>query len=440
MLHGHGFVTEDVCSAYKCIGYWARQFVASMLLLLALCGQALTAPELFFYPPPLKLTPQVVASGLVTVSADQITVHFPMVPEMSGVAMVVYWSQLCPEENHCDFSIIDQVVSYWQQRGKKIVLGVATVGYPVSFKHGDSVVLQTATPDWVLRKVRTESEPSRILGIAPGHQSGQIDSSAIYPDFTDPAFLHEIDTLVTVLARRYDGNPGIAYLRMSVGFLTEDHPNDGLRYLLDNLTDRGWLAYCENVRAIFSRSFKRTQLEFDAGRLYWILGQGSSPDRSQARHLLDGMSASGIFIAYNGLNSTSIDLLNKPAGPSGPSQGMHFLQHLHAAGRPIGLEAEGPARVTMPDIPAVLAVIASLRPSRIILFSSEAALLRHSRDEAGNKALIDLSLMNRNRLDEFETQAVSLVQGVMVHSSSPALSRTRKPLTAILPDNPSGSH
>jgi hypothetical protein len=71
--------------------------------------------------------------------------------------------------------------------------------------------------------------------------------------------------------------------------------------------------------------------------------------------------------------------------------------------------------VTMPDMPAVLAAVASLRPSRVILFSSEAALVRYSRDEAGNQALVDLSLMSRNRLPEFETQAVSLVQGVMAH-------------------------
>jgi hypothetical protein len=417
MLYRLGVCAGVACKAYKWCraGDWAKPLAAWMLVMLAVCGQALAAPELFFYPPPLRLTPQVVASGLVTVSAEQITVHFPVVPEMSGVAMVVYWSQLCPEENHCDFSIIDQVISYWQQRGKKVVLGVATVGYPAAFKHGDSVVFQTATPDWVLRKVRTQSEPSRILGIAPGHKPGQIDSSAVYPAFTDPAFLHEVDGLVAALARRYDGNPGIAYLRMSLGFLTEDHPNDGLRYLVEDLTDRGWIAYCESVRAIFSRSFKRTQLEFDAGRLYWIMGQGSAPDRSQVQHLLDGMSASGVFIAYNGLNSTSIDLLNKPAGSSGPSQAMHFLQHLRAIGRPIGLEAEGPARVTMPDMPAVLAAVASLRPSRVILFSSEAALVRYSRDEAGNQALVDLSLMSRNRLPEFETQAVSLVQGVMAH-------------------------
>jgi hypothetical protein len=267
----------------------------------------------------------------------------------------------------------------------------------------------------VLRKVRSQSQPSRILGIAPGHKVGQVDSSAVYPDFTDPAFLREVEALVAALARRYDGNQGIAYLRMSVGFLTEDHPNDGLRYLLSDLTDRGWIAYCEKVRSVFSRSFKRTQLEFDAGRLYWIMAQGSAPDRGEAEHLLDGMSAAGVFIAYNGLNSTSIDLLNKPAGPSGPSQGMHFLKHLRAAGRPIGLEAQGPARVTMPDMHAVLAAVASLRPSRVILFSSEAALLRHSRDKAGNEALADLSLMNRNRLPEFESQAVSLVEGVMAN-------------------------
>src|ERR1700730_8142672 len=88
-------------------------------------------PQLFFYPPARRLSDGSESGGIVTLDPLQITSNFPAIPQMSGVVLVVIWSSLCPQADHCDFSPIDQVLDFWGARNKKVILNVATVGPPV---------------------------------------------------------------------------------------------------------------------------------------------------------------------------------------------------------------------------------------------------------------------------------------------------------------------
>jgi hypothetical protein len=55
--------------------------------------QARSLHEIFFYP----------SEWIVT----DATIHFPVIDEMSGISIIIAWAQLCPEEDRCDFEIID---------------------------------------------------------------------------------------------------------------------------------------------------------------------------------------------------------------------------------------------------------------------------------------------------------------------------------------------
>ncbi|HUZ64016.1 MAG TPA: hypothetical protein VMU82_09950, partial [Acetobacteraceae bacterium] len=118
-------------------GFGAILWGAAACIAPASAGAAgFAPPQLFFYPPPYQLADGSLVASPVTVAAAQITTQFPRIREMSGVALLVYWSRLCPTAGRCDFSLIDKVLRYWGARGKKVVLGVATVGFPIKTMHG----------------------------------------------------------------------------------------------------------------------------------------------------------------------------------------------------------------------------------------------------------------------------------------------------------------
>src|SRR5579863_1914412 len=133
--------------------------VLGYLLLIVLVGAAVAdagqLPELFFYPPPYRLADGGVISSPVAVNPGQVAEEFPDIAEMSGVVIAVYWSRLCPEEQRCDFTLIDHALDYWGRRGKKVVLSVVTVGHPMTVSRSGIRSLETPTPNWLLRRVAT---------------------------------------------------------------------------------------------------------------------------------------------------------------------------------------------------------------------------------------------------------------------------------------------
>src|SRR5450631_2397251 len=148
-------------------------------------AEAAQPPALFFYPQEYRYTDGHTLNSPQTVTADQITKSFPFIPQMSGVVLMVYWSALCPTAHHCDFSIIDEVLHYWGKRGKKVVLDVATIGFP-SHPLVDSKEIVGATPQWVMKQITTyDYDHTPILDGTPPTNEG----SAKFPDFRDKRFL-----------------------------------------------------------------------------------------------------------------------------------------------------------------------------------------------------------------------------------------------------------
>ncbi len=368
MLHG------SISSRFICAG-------------LLVCGMAATgcaaplgktsSPEVYFYPPPATYADGSVISSPVTVSQDQATTLFPAIPEMAGVVVIVNWSDVCPRSpTTCDFSMVDNILSYWGTRGKKVVLAFATVGFPTRALLPEGPRFVSATPDWLLDKARTYSATVPTLG----EVKGQRTELARFPEYSDPQFRSEVGRFVKALAR-FDGNPAIASVRISLGLLAEDNPNPvgALRYQFPGFGHLDWLAYCRAMTSLFQASFHRTQLEFDMDVVGWIAAVGTAEERKAAADLVHELEAARVLLTFDGWDDDSSGLLNAPK-PTGPSLDLKVLRDVKSHGGHVGLEAIGPiTSQSMQDPAALIRAADIVRPDRVVFFSFLAAIVREAR-------------------------------------------------------------
>ena len=129
----------------------------------------MASPPLFVYPGPYRFADGRALTSPQTMDAGQITTGIPDVPALAGVVLMVYWSTICPTPA-CDFSLIAKTIGYWHARGKHVVLAVATNGFPIRVKSAGPGDIEGATPEWVMRQIKTYSFSSRVLGGLPGEQ------------------------------------------------------------------------------------------------------------------------------------------------------------------------------------------------------------------------------------------------------------------------------
>lgn len=149
--------------------------------------QRTPVPELYFYPAAYKLADGSLTGDILTVAPEQITTQFPVVREMSGVVMKLYWSELCPTANSCNFSIIDTALAYWGARNKKVVLQVSTMGPPIKVIENGNARFVTQTPSWVLQQVDTYPARAETLGQIKGfdNENGHSIVDTVYPSYRD---------------------------------------------------------------------------------------------------------------------------------------------------------------------------------------------------------------------------------------------------------------
>lgn len=378
------------------------RFVASLLPTLACAfaavsvwtaapaaGRAAGSPsELYFYPASLRLADGTESGDLMTLAPEQITTLFPAIPQMAGVVMLVNWSTLCPSGQACDFSIIDKALAYWGARGKKVVLGVATVGIPVKALINGRARFISATPEWVLDRVETYSAETHTGGFIDGRNS----TTARFPSYADPKF----EALVRGLARqlaRFDGNPALSKVRISEGIVTEDNPSPlGLPYGIPGYTDRDWIGYCGRIAKAFRASFHKTQLEFDIDRTAIAGALDDAETRRAADALIDNLIRHRTFLTFDGLSDTTIRSVDGSKPDAVVRQVLQYLRTAKARGDGIGLEAWGALTDDhMQDVAAVAAAIFALKPDRLVLFSDVAASENARREGANAQNLEALS-------------------------------------------------
>ncbi|MGE5295138.1 MAG: beta-galactosidase [Solirubrobacterales bacterium] len=128
-------------------------------------------------------------------------------PGVTTVYLRIAWSHLEPEEGRFNWSVLDTPAQRWLDKGKRIALRISC----------SESFMRYATPQWV------EQAGAKGYNFTPGKG---VDPNGPYwePDYDDPVFLEKLDHFLAALAKRYDGNPEVAFIDVgSVGVWGEGH-------------------------------------------------------------------------------------------------------------------------------------------------------------------------------------------------------------------------
>ena len=128
-------------------------------------------------------------------------------PGLSTVYFRLPWSFVEPEEGRFDWSVLDTPVQRWIAKGKKLAFRISCSESWMRF----------ATPKWVEQAGAKGNNFTVGKGIDP-------DGPYWEPNYDDPVFLEKLDHFLAEFARRYDGNPNVAFIDVgSFGVWGEGH-------------------------------------------------------------------------------------------------------------------------------------------------------------------------------------------------------------------------
>ena len=160
-------------------------------------------------------------------------------PGLSTIYLRVPWSFLEPAEGEFNWSLFDTPAQRWVAKGKQIAMRVSC----------SESWLRNATPEWVQKAGAKGVEFEFGTGPKPGGPLWD-------PDYLDPVFLEKLERFLAAMARRYDGNPNVAFIDVgSFGMWGEGHTGFSSR-----LDDEQTLAVVKRHIDIHLRHFKKTLL------------------------------------------------------------------------------------------------------------------------------------------------------------------------------------
>lgn len=160
-------------------------------------------------------------------------------PGLSVVYLRVPWGFLEPKEGEFNWSLLDTPAQRWIAKGKRIALRITT----------SENWMRYATPEWV--KAAGAKGVTYQFGQGPKADGAQWD-----PDFLDPIYLQKLENFLAVMARRYDGNPNVAFIDIGTfGLWGEAHT-----LMSSQLSDEQTLAAVKRHIDLHVKYFKHTQL------------------------------------------------------------------------------------------------------------------------------------------------------------------------------------
>ncbi len=160
-------------------------------------------------------------------------------PGLSTIYLRVPWSFLEPKEGEFNWSLFDTPAQRWQAKGKQIAMRVTC----------SESWLRYATPEWV--------QQAGAKGLDFEFGKGPRAGGPLWdPDYLDPVFLAKLDRFLAAMARRYDGNPNVAFIDVgSFGMWGEGHTGGSSR-----LDETQTLAVVKRHIDLHVQHFKHTQL------------------------------------------------------------------------------------------------------------------------------------------------------------------------------------
>jgi hypothetical protein len=167
-------------------------------------------------------------------------------PDLAGVVLVYYWSEIEPERGTFDWSQIENDMAPWVAAGKKVILRISTSGvaswYPPYSGSG--------TPQWVYDDGAT----------------AVTDSGETIPVYWDQAYLTDYASFVQSFAAQFDGNPSVAFIEPGIGMGGETLPETNASasgiasWGADGYSDPLWLNTVEQIASFFEASFHQTPI------------------------------------------------------------------------------------------------------------------------------------------------------------------------------------
>jgi hypothetical protein len=160
-------------------------------------------------------------------------------PGLSVVYLRVPWSFLEPTEGQFNWSLFDTPALRWIAKGKQIAIRVSC----------SESWMRYATPKWV--------QDAGAKGLDFEFGKGPKPGGPLWdPDYLDPIFLLKLENFLAAMARRYDGNPNVAFIDIgSFGMWGEGHTGFSSR-----LSEEQTLAVVKRHLDLHLKQFKQTLL------------------------------------------------------------------------------------------------------------------------------------------------------------------------------------
>ncbi len=160
-------------------------------------------------------------------------------PGLSVVYLRVPWAYVEPKEGEFNWALLDTPAQRWIAKGKKIALRVTC----------SESWLRYATPKWV------QDAGAKGVDFEFGH--GPKPGGPLWdPDFLDPVFLQKLEHFLAAMARRYDGDPNVAFVDIgSFGMWGEGHTG-----FSSQLNETQTLTACKRHVDLYLKYFKNTLL------------------------------------------------------------------------------------------------------------------------------------------------------------------------------------
>ncbi|MCX8066011.1 MAG: DUF4832 domain-containing protein [Candidatus Hydrogenedentes bacterium] len=128
-------------------------------------------------------------------------------PGLAVVYLRIAWSFIEPEEGKFNWSVLDTPAQRWVSKGKKVALRITCSETPIPW----------ATPKWVYDAGAKGYFFTPLEGIKE-------KGSHWEPIYDDSIFLEKLGNFLAQLAKRYDGNPEVAFIDIgSLGVWGEGH-------------------------------------------------------------------------------------------------------------------------------------------------------------------------------------------------------------------------
>jgi hypothetical protein len=134
-------------------------------------------------------------------------------PAVGVIYLRLAWAFIEHEEGKFDWSVVDIPAQRWIAKGKKIAFRFTAFESPGNGNPAN------ATPEWVVKA------GARVYPVRGRPGANRPAVPRYEPDYGDPIFLDKLDRFLAEAARRYDGDPNVAWIDIgTVGIWGEGDP------------------------------------------------------------------------------------------------------------------------------------------------------------------------------------------------------------------------